>query len=77
MNYCECGSLMIKDSCSNKKCTHHDKNIKIASFDQIEYIKAMLEKIEEPEENYKFREMTIDEADKLIHELREKIELGG
>lgn len=73
--FCTCGSLMIKGSCTNKKCEGHIASITPATLKQIEFIKDMSFKLGDPD--YDFINMTTKEASEIIDELQARIELGG
>jgi adenylyl- and sulfurtransferase ThiI len=79
--FCDCGSLMINENCSNKKCSKssklgRSKTFVIASFKQVEYIKELLEKLEESADLYDFNIMLMSDASDLIEELKLRVDLG-
>lgn len=73
--FCTCGSLMIKGSCTNRKCENRFNNNQLASYDQIEYIKDLVVKAGVADE-YDYENMTALEAGEAILELVAIIELG-
>lgn len=76
MKFCECGSIKINDSCTNKKCQYHIKGTEFATFKQTDYIQGMLKQLEDDTE-YDYRSMTQREASRIIDQLQDKIDLGG
>lgn len=73
--FCECGSIKVKGNCTYKKCKHHVPGLEPATYKQVEYIKDMLERLHD-EIKYAYRDMTIKDANKIIKELEERLELG-
>lgn len=75
--FCECGSLVIEGSCTNKKCDRYRKTDALASFRQLEYIKSIKHQLgEDPDEIdfvEKLKTLTIREAMDLIEELKERL----
>lgn len=74
--FCKCGSLMLKGSCTNRRCENHMSSFEFVTYKQIEYIENMAEKLEDKLE-YDFKNMTRKEADKIIKELEIQLELEG
>ena len=74
-DFCICGSLKIKDNCTNRKCQYHIPGMEPATYKQICYAEEMLEKLQD-DTKYAFRDMTIKDASKLIKELESRIEVG-
>jgi hypothetical protein len=74
--FCKCGSLKIKGSCTNKKCEEHIASISPATFKQVDFIKDLTLQLGEPDD-YDFINMTTKEASKIIEELQTKVEIGG
>ncbi len=71
--FCTCGSLKIRNNCTNKRCKHHNPGMELATFKQIEYIRDMLDSLGEEADT---KDMTQKEASKLIRELEGRIEVG-
>lgn len=67
---------MVKSSCTNRKCRHHDNRISPATYDQVDYIKDLLEKAGKDEADYNLKEISKDDASKLIDQLTSVIEDG-
>lgn len=74
--YCEiCQSIIIGDSCTNKKCQNHVKGTEYATYKQVNYIQDMLKRLDDDTE-YDYKSMTQKEASRIIEELQERLELG-
>lgn len=70
VEYCKCGSIKIKGSCTNRKCGEHISSISSATYKQIDFIKDLTIQLGEDPDNYDFINMTIKEASKIIDELQ-------
>lgn len=69
--FCTCGSLLINDNCSNRKCSKHSKkSVVMANFKQTEYIKSLLYELED-DRDIDFSSLTSTEASDLINSLLE------
>ena len=77
MEFCKlCRSLMVNSSCTNRKCKNHDSRISPATIYQIDYIKDLIENAGKNEDDYNLKEITKDDASKLIEQLTVEIEDG-
>ena len=76
MEFCECGSLLVRGVCTNKKCSRHVKMaIETATFKQVEFIRDLAEKLGEDADDIDFEYLSKKEAAKLINGYRERLEL--
>ena len=76
MDYCECGSLIIRGNCTNKGCEKHVKSlVQPATYEQIQYIKALMYQTGYLED-VDFDTITKQEASRLIDRLLEIKETG-
>jgi len=75
LEFCICGSLKVNGNCTNRKCAHHMSGMEPATYKQIEYIKDILDKLQDDTE-YAFGNMAQKEANKLIVSLEERLEAG-
>jgi hypothetical protein len=67
-----CGSLIVDDSCSYKKCKNHKLMLSIpATYKQIEFLKEL------DCDNIDFEKLTKNEASELINEAILRKETGG
>jgi hypothetical protein len=73
LEFCSCGSLRVNSTCTNRKCSHHDSSRAPATFDQVEYIKDLLEKSGDQRE-IDFQTLTKKQASKIIDELAEEVD---
>lgn len=67
--FCECGSIKIAESCSNKKCKNHIKGTQKASMAQIEYLKSMVTKLDYDDSDQDYNSLTVVGAMELIDEM--------
>lgn len=75
MEFCKCGSIVIENNCTNKKCDNHKRGSELASYRQINYIKSLCSMLEKDEPDLKH--ITKPDADRLIKEYEELVELDG
>jgi hypothetical protein len=78
MEFCKiCHSLLLNDSCINKKCKNHGLTLlQLATDNQICLIKDLKEEMED-ESEIDYDSITKEEASELIKELIERKNLGG
>jgi len=73
MQFCNiCNSLILHNSCTNKKCDNHIKGTELATFQQIQYIKDLQDKLKD-DAVYNFIDMTKQEASKVINNLKQEV----
>ena len=72
MDFCECGSIVIRGSCTNQKCSKHVNHVGLATYKQIEFIKSL----SNDDDEINFDILTKKEASKLIDKLLERQEMG-
>lgn len=71
-NFCNCGSIIVNDSCTNKKCKNYKKSlIEPATFEQISYISDLKKQLGTEED---FDINSKSEASKIIKRLKEQLE---
>jgi len=77
-SFCKCGSLIIDESCTNKKCKYCTKKSNLITPQQIEHINDLKCRLEEDyEEDCEdieiIENMTAKEASELIKRLKERL----
>lgn len=74
MEFCECGSLKIGGSCTNKKCSKYVKKNEQISPKQISIIENLYEKLDRDYDESDLKNMSADEAQRLIYDLEDELE---
>ncbi|MCX7923208.1 MAG: hypothetical protein N3B21_14550 [Clostridia bacterium] len=76
MEFCKCGSIKVRGNCSNKKCNEHTKAlVNEATYQQIEYIRNLAERLGEDTTGMDFEYMSKQEASNLIKKYLERLEV--
>lgn len=77
MIFCSlCRSLVIKDSCTNKKCSGHVLRDEDITYSQMNYIERLRHQLGN-KDDASFKGMTKAEASRIIANLKDIIENGG
>lgn len=74
MEFCECGSLKIGGSCTNKKCPKHIKKNEKISDKQLSIIEQLLERLDKDYNESTYKKISTDDAQSLIEDLKEELE---
>jgi hypothetical protein len=76
MEFCKCGSMIVKGFCSNKKCKEHGQVAELATYRQMNYIKSLCTLLDKDEPENLIH-MTKVDASSLIKEYEELLELAN
>lgn len=74
--FCECKSLMINGSCTNKKCQGHKRNSAPCSYEQAELILNLCKELGEDPQEHCTENLTSKQAQGIISELLFRKEFG-
>jgi hypothetical protein len=70
-----CSSLIVGESCTNKKCEKHVSSTQKITFKQKEYIQDLMKNLDIDEDKYAFGSMTKKEASMLVKKLAAEVEI--
>jgi len=74
VEFCECGSLKVNGSCTNKKCKNYVRKDPPATAKQLEIIRDLLFQLGRDEDEYNLNDISSKEAASLIEDLEAEIE---
>lgn len=74
MEFCECGSIKINGSCSNRKCKNHVEKFEQITVKQIAVIKHLFEMLERDYKETDIKKLSKDEAQNMVEDLEAELE---